>query len=100
MAVHTINWSMRFKRNNQSYRMHQIFTYVKTKENELKGVSHEKVSGMLLYAQTEDEGAFDYEYQIMGNRICVRTLDLSGDFSTIKKQLDEVAAKYLLVRTA
>lgn len=79
--------------------LYQIFTYVKTKENELKGVSHEKVSGMLLYAQTEDEGAFDYEYQIMGNRICVRTLDLSGDFSTIKKQLDEVAAKYLLVRT-
>ena len=78
--------------------LYQIFTYVKTKENELKDVPHEKVSGMLLYAQTEDEGAFNNEYQMMGNRICVRTLDLSGDFATIKKQLDEIAEKYLLGR--
>ena len=75
--------------------LYQIFTYVKTKENELKGVPHEKVSGRLLYAQTEDEGAFNNEYQMMGNRICVRTLNLSGDFATIKKQLDEIAEKYL-----
>ena len=80
--------------------LYQIFTYVKTKENELKDVPHERVSGMLLYAQTEDEGAFNNEYQIMGNSICVRTLDLSGDFSSIKAQLDEIAEKYLLVRAA
>ena len=78
--------------------LYQIFTYVKTKENELKDVPHERVSGMLLYAQTEDEGTFNNEYQIMGNRICVRTLDLSGDFSSIKAQLDEIAEKYLLVK--
>ena len=76
--------------------LYQIFTYVKTKENELKGNLHEPVSGMLLYAKTEDEGAFNNEYQIMGNRICVRTLDLNRDFSVIKKQLDEIADKYLL----
>ena len=78
--------------------LYQIFTYVKTKENELKETPHEKVSGMLLYAQTEDEGAFNNEYQMMGNPICVRTLDLSGDFSSIKRQLDEIAEKYLLVK--
>lgn len=78
--------------------LYQIFTYVKTKENELVGVPHEKVSGMLLYAQTEAEGAFNNEYQIMGNRVCVRTLDLSGDFQSIKNQLDDIAEKYLLVR--
>ena len=78
--------------------LYQIFTYVKTKENELVGVPHEKVSGMLLYAQTEAEGAFNNEYQIMGNRVCVRTLDLSGNFQSIKKQLDDIAEKYLLVR--
>lgn len=78
--------------------LYQIFTYVKTKENELVGVPHEKVSGMLLYAQTEEEGAFNNEYQIMGNRICVRTLDLSGNFQSIKNQLDDIAEKYLLVR--
>lgn len=78
--------------------LYQIFTYVKTKENELTNTPHEKVSGMLLYAQTEDEGAFNNEYQMMGNRICVRTLDLSGDFRSIKDQLDEIAEKYLLVK--
>lgn len=79
--------------------LYQIFTYVKTKENELVDVPHEKVSGMLLYAQTEAEGAFNNEYQIMGNRVCVRTLDLSGDFQSIKNQLDDIAEKYLRVRT-
>ena len=80
--------------------LYQIFTYVKTKEKELSDVSHEKVAGMLLYAQTEKEGKLNNEYQMMGNRICVRTLDLSGDFSAIKKQLDEIAEKYLLVKAA
>ena len=80
--------------------LYQIFTYVKTKENELAEVPHEKVAGMLLYAQTEEEGKFNNEYQMMGNRICVRTLDLSGDFKSIKKQLDEIAEKYLLVKAA
>ena len=80
--------------------LYQIFTYVKTKENELAEVPHEKVAGMLLYAQTEEEGKFNNEYQMMGNRICVRTLDLSGDFQSIKDQLDEIAEKYLLVKVA
>ena len=80
--------------------LYQIYTYVKTKENELSGVPHKKVAGMLLYAQTKDEGAFNNEYQMMGNRICVRTLDLSGDFSSIKRQLDEIAERYLLVKIA
>lgn len=79
--------------------LYQIFTYVKTKENALAGDPHEKVSGMLLYAQTEEDGAFNNEYQIMGNCVCVRTLDLSGDFQSIKNQLDDIAEKYLLART-
>lgn len=78
--------------------LYQIFTYVKTKENELTGTPHEKVAGMLLYAQTEEKGAFDNEYQMMGNPVCVRTLDLSGNFQSIRKQLDDIAEKYLLVR--
>lgn len=77
--------------------LYQIFTYVKTKENELNEIPHERVSGMLLYAQTEDEGEFNNEYQMMGNRICVRTLDLNDDFQSIKRQLDDIAEKYLLV---
>ena len=65
--------------------LYQIFTYVKIKENELAEVPHEKVAGMLLYVQTEEGGKFNNEYQIMGNRICVRILDLSGDFQSIRK---------------
>lgn len=80
--------------------LYQIFTYVKTKEKELGQTPHEKVAGMLLYAQTEEEGKFNNEYQVMGNPICARTLDLSGDFSSIKRQLDDIAEKYLLVRAA
>ncbi len=80
--------------------IYQILTYVKTKENELNDMPHEKVSGVLLYARTENEGAFNNEYQMMGNCICVRTLDLRGDFWSIKRQLDEIAEKYLLVKAA
>ena len=35
-----------------------------------------------------------------GNRIEVRTLNLDGDFSMIKAQLDEIAEKYLDVKVA
>ena len=34
-----------------------------------------------------------------GNAIAVRTLDLDKDFAEIKKQLDEIAEKYLLNST-
>ena len=76
--------------------LYQIFTYVKTKENQLQNTPHEKVAGMLLYAQTEEGGALNNEYKIMGNRICVRTLDLNKDFVLIKEQLDDIISKYLL----
>ena len=35
-----------------------------------------------------------------GNRIVVRTLNLDGDFSMIKAQLEEIAEKYLNVKAA
>lgn len=74
--------------------LYQIFAYVKNKEVELSGREHEPVAGMLLYAQTEEDGAFNLEYQMSGNPICVRALDLSGDFSLIKEQLNQIATKY------
>ncbi|SEG30017.1 5-methylcytosine-specific restriction enzyme subunit McrC [Eubacterium ruminantium] len=80
--------------------LYQIFTYVKTKENELVEVPHKKVAGMLLYAQTEEDGEFNNEYQMMENPICVRTLDLSGNFQKIRDQLDEIAEHYLGVKLA
>lgn len=74
--------------------MYQIFTYVKNKEAELSGRPHQ-VSGMLLYARTDEEIYPDNEYRIMGNRIEVRTLDLSGDFALIRKQLDAIVYRCL-----
>ena len=77
-----------------SANLYQIFTYVKNKEVELSDKPH-VVSGMLLYAKT-DEGIFpNYTYQMSGNTISVKTLDLDCNFEKIAEQLDKVAKEYL-----
>lgn len=75
--------------------LYQIFTYVKNKEVQLSAHQHEKVSGMLLYAKTNESVYPNQEYRMSGNRIAVRTLDLDKDFEIIKSQLDEIAEIYL-----
>ena len=50
---------------------------------------------MLLYAKTDEEIYPDNANRIMGNRIEVRTLDLSGDFALIRKQLDAIVYRCL-----
>lgn len=79
--------------------LYQIFTYVKNKETELADKPHE-VSGMLLYAKTDEEIYPENEYRMSGNRIEVRTLDLDGDFDAIKAQLDGIARKYFGIAVA
>lgn len=81
------------KHTIHSGNLYQIFTYVKNKETELADKPHE-VSGMLLYAKTDEEIYPENEYRMSGNRIEVRTLDLDGDFDAIKAQLDGIARKY------
>lgn len=78
-----------------SANIYQIFTYVKNKEYELgkSGTKH-KVSGMLLYAKTKDEMQPDGKYQMSGNRITVRTLDLYQSFAEIRKELDGIVAEH------
>lgn len=73
-----------------SNNLYQIFTYVKNKEAELAGGPHE-VSGMLLYAKTDEETQPDGVYQMSGNQISVRTLDLNLPFEQIAAQLDSIA---------
>ncbi len=75
--------------------LYQIFTYVKNKEAELTGTEHERVAGMLLYARTDAEVYPQNKYRMSGNDIEVRTLDLSGDFSEIREQLNLIAGTYL-----
>lgn len=46
---------------------------------------------MLLYAKTDEEIQPDNVYQMHGNQISVKTLDLNKDFSEIKQQLARIA---------
>ena len=69
--------------------MYQIFTYVKNKDAELKGRDHQ-VSGMLLYAKTDEDIVPDNVYLMSGNKISVKTLDLNLDFSQIAFQLNQI----------
>ena len=68
--------------------------YVKNKEAELKGKPHE-ISGMLLYAKTEEEIVPNQEYHMSGNRISVKTLDLNQDFSVIERQLYGIVEEWV-----
>lgn len=70
-----------------SNNMYQIFTYVKNKD-----VKHDgSVSGVLLYAKTDEEETLNKSYMMSGNRISVKSLDLGQDFGEIKKILDNIA---------
>ena len=83
------------KKTIHSGNLYQIFTYVKNKEEELKNKDY-TVSGMLLYAGTDEDGILDEVYRMSGNTIAVKTLGLNHDFELIKNQLDEIAYKYLI----
>ena len=87
------------KHTLHSGNVYQIFTYVKNKEAELADRPHE-VSGMLLYAKSDEDIYPENEYWMSGNRIEVRTLNLDGNFSMIKAQLDGIVQKYFGVNVA
>ncbi len=78
------------KHTLHSANLYQIFTYVKNKEYELREKDH-TVSGMLLYAKTDEEIYPNSVYQMSGNQITVRTLDLNLPFTEIAEQLDTIA---------
>lgn len=87
------------KRTIHSSNLYQIFTYVKNKEAELSVTPH-KVSGMLLYAKTDEEIQPEGSYQMSGNQISVKTLDLNIPFNEIRAQLDEIAETHFPEETA
>lgn len=76
-----------------SNHLYQIFSYVKNKEEALSGETHE-VAGMLLYAKTYDGVYPDEEYQMSGNLISVKTLDLNQEFDEISEQLKNIAVNF------
>lgn len=73
--------------------LYQIFTYVKNKDTEFGDKPH-KVSGMLLYAATDEAIQPDNSYQMSGNKISVKTLDLNRDFSEIAAQLNAIVDEH------
>ena len=66
--------------------LYQIMAYVNNEDKFNTG----KVSGMLLYAKTQESISPDVDVVIKGNRYLVNTLDLNLDFLQIRKQLDGI----------
>lgn len=97
---------MRERHGVQKYNsnhLYQVFAYVKNEqiavdkawesgkspEEILEGKNQRpKVSGVLIYAQTDHEAPPYSDYSLSGNKISLRSLDLREDFSAIRKQLD------------
>ena len=77
----------------RSGHLYQIFAYVKNKDAELGNKSH-TVSGMLLYASTDEDFQPNNEYIMSGNKISAKTLDLNREFSEIAGQLKWIAEEY------
>lgn len=81
------------KHTIHSNNLYQIFTYVKNKDMEYKDDKH-IVSGMLLYAKTDEEIQPDNVYQMSGNKISVKTLDLNCDFTVMTDSLDSIVIEH------
>lgn len=80
--------SARGKYNSSN--LYQIFSYVKNKDKDATG----NVEGMLLYAKTDQDALDDMSVTISGNRIHVKTLDLSGKWENITEKLELIARDF------
>ena len=76
-----------------SNNLYQIFTYVKNLDVSNTG----NVSGMLLYAKTDEEILPNNEYRMSGNKISVKTLDLNCNFSEIAAQLNKIVDSHFSI---
>ena len=80
------------KKTVKSGNLYQIFAYVKNKQAALERAGDgTEVSGMLLYAATDEDIQPDFAYRMSGNRISATTLDLDRPFEEIRAQLDGIA---------
>ena len=70
--------------------IYQIFTYVKNQDKDNTG----DVAGILLYAKTDEDITPNCMFNIGGNFIGAKTLDLNKEFSFIAAQLDQIAEEY------
>ena len=80
------------KHTLHSNNLYQIFTYVKNRSYQF-GEKENTVSGMLLYAKTEEVQP-DNVYQMHGSQISVKTLDLNLPFAEIASQMDRIVESH------
>ena len=66
--------------------LYQVYTYIKNLDKNKTG----NVSGMLLYARTDENVLPNNKYRMGGNDVSVMTLNLDCDFAEIKGQLDSI----------
>lgn len=71
--------------------LYQMYAYVKNQDKEHTG----KVSGLLLYAKTQEATVPDCVFVMDKNKIGAKTLDLYTDFKVIASQLDQIVEEYL-----
>ena len=76
--------------------LYQIFTYVKNQDKNNTG----NVAGILLYAKTNEDITPDCMFNMGGNQIGAKTLDLNRDFSLIASQLDKLVEDFFKVKSA
>lgn len=88
--AHTMQTGQYNTQTLHSNNMYQIFTYVKNQDVMGDG----SVSGMLLYAKTDETITPNNQFMMNGNKISVRTLDLNLMFSDISVQLDRIAKEH------
>lgn len=78
------------KETLHSANLYQIYTYVKNQDTSHTG----NVSGLLVYAKTQEAITPDCLFNLGGNQIGARTLDLNQDFRQITAQLDGIAQQF------
>jgi 5-methylcytosine-specific restriction enzyme subunit McrC len=78
---------------HRSSNLYQLYTYVKNADSERSG----DISGVLLYAKTDEELTPNHNYVMGGNRISVLSLDLNKEFYEIRKQLDDLVEEFLFL---
>ena len=85
------NTQKQFNTNKiHSGNLYQMFTYVKNADLAMKP---REVSGLILYARTDELIQPEHEYEMSGNKIGVSTLDLSQKFNEIAEKLNGIAHK-------
>lgn len=75
--------------------VYQIFTYVKNQDKDNTG----NVAGLLLYAKTDEDITPDCIFNMGGNQIGAKTLDLNKEFQLIAAQLDKLAEDFFGIGT-